>query len=223
LLPLWKNKPTPQTLQECVAEKQRIASEITAARSSHQEAETQKKLAETSEASLTTQIALVDEQKTKLTESYNSFSSTWMPLMTAIGTNEFVDEMNAALAKVDDVETDVNTYIAGNGAPAASGLPTALGNIRTAIEQLRDGVQTDLSNLQSLFTGSLMTVYPEVTNDLDKKSTDLQTKKAEQAQLASTAEQEANTHEAKISQLDGEWDAAVTTCEPLLKGESLLF
>lgn len=140
--------------------------------------------------------------------------------MTLIGTNSFVTDMDAALAKVDGVETDVNSYAAkGSAPPAASALPTALNNVRASITALRDGVQGDLTNLQTLFTGSLMVVYPTATNDLFMKEQELEKKKTEAAELVTTSTKEIATQEAAIKQHDSEWDEAQTACEAFLKGE----
>lgn len=169
------------------------------------------------------QLDLVGAEKDKLTDTFNGFSSVWMPLMTLIGTNSFVTEMDAALAKVDGVEADVNTYAAKGGAPpAASALPTALNNVRASIKALRDGVTGDLNNLQTLFTGSLMVVYPTASNDLFMKELDLKKKKTEAAEQVTTSTKEIATQEAAIKQHNSEWDEAQTTCESFLKGEALL-
>jgi predicted nuclease with TOPRIM domain len=209
---------TPSTNNECVSEKQRIAEAISTARAKKDEAESQKKLAETSEASLNAQISLLNDQKAKLNGASDGFSSKWMPLMTMIGSNEFVTEINAARAKVDEVEADVNSYRGLAGAPtAAAGLPTALNTIRETIAKLRDGVQADLSTLQSTFTGTLMTAYPASISELDKKVEECNKEKAAAAQTAASASAEVNTQSSKISQLDAEWDSVHATCEKLLK------
>lgn len=213
-----KSAATPTTLEECVAEKQRIASEITAARSAKEEAETQKTLAETSEASLNSQISLINTQKSTLTDAQSSFETTWDPLMTALGTNEFVTEVNAAVDKIAGIESDVNAYIALNTAPAtASALPTALAGIRSAINNLRDTVQADLTTIESTFTNSLMSTYPTVTTELTSKASELESAKTAASQTASTATQQVSTQSTTITALKNEWDSVETTCEPLLK------
>lgn len=215
-----KTESTPATLDQCVKEKQRIAADITVERANKQEAETQKKLAETVDASLTKQIAMVNDQKTKLTDAYNGFSSKWMPLMTSIGTNDYSKDLSAAMQKVDGIKTDVNTYTALSGAPpAAAALPTALDNVKTSIGNLRDDVQKDLTNLESLFTGSLMVVYPAETNRLSKQASDLEAKKAQAAKDVKTATQAVSTSTAKVDQLKKEWDMVEAQCAPLLKGK----
>jgi len=207
------------TIEECVTEKQRLASEITAARSAKEEAETQKKLADTRGASLTTQITICNTQKKELNTAYNGFSSTWLPLMTMVGTDSWRKEINTALANVDAVESDVNTYTSAGGPPGAFALPTALNNVRAAIKTLRDGLQTDLSNVQGLFTGSLMTVYPRVTNELTTKVTDLEAKKTKAAQDAGKYAAEVSKQTALVNTHKNSWDQAVKVCEPLLKGK----
>jgi hypothetical protein len=213
-----KSAATPTTIEECVAEKQRIASEITAARSAKEEAETQKALAEASETSLTTQISLIDTQKSTLADAESSFDSTWLPLMTALGTNDFVTEVNAAVDKITAIETDVNAYIALNNAPAeASALPTALTNIRSAITSLRDAVEADLTTIESTFTNSLMSTYPTVTTELTTKASELENEKTEASQTVTTATQEVSTQSATITSLDSEWDSVESTCAPLME------
>jgi hypothetical protein len=212
----------PTTMEDCVAEKQRIASDITNARSAKEEAETQKKLADTEQESLTNQVSMVNDQKTKLSAAEDGFSKKMMPLMTAIGTNSYVNEMNAAIAKVGEVESDVNAYTAQGGGvpPAAAALPTALVNIRRTIGEMRDGVQADLNTLQGIFTGSLMTTYPSVTSGLTNKATELEQKKSEAAKQATTSGNEATKRQAEVDKLNGEWDAVQASCAPLLKGDS---
>jgi len=168
---------------------------------------------------LTTQITICNTQKKELNTAYNGFSSTWLPLMTMVGTDSWRKEINTALANVDAVESDVNTYTSAGGPPGAFALPTALNNVRAAIKTLRDGLQTDLSNVQGLFTGSLMTVYPRVTNELTTKVTDLEAKKTKAAQDAGKYAAEVSKQTALVNTHKNSWDEAVKVCEPLLKGK----
>merc|ERR1740117_1135101 len=156
-------------------------------------------MAETSKASIDSQLSLVGAQKTKLTDAFNGFTNTWMPLMTLMGTNSFVTDMDAALAKLDTVMADVSTYVARSGAPPrAAALPTALNNVKVKITEMRDGVQADLTNLQMLFTGSLMVVYPTASNDLFTKERELGEKKTKAEQQVTTSTQEIATQDAAI-------------------------
>jgi len=211
---------TPTTNAECVEEKRRISSDITVARAKKSEAETQKRLAQTMQKSYDAQINLVTNQEKKLTKASNGFSTAWLPLMTMIGTDSFKKDMTAALSKVDAVEVDVQAYIKSGGPPAASAVPTSLNNVRDSIKKLRDGVQADLAKLQSLFAGKLMVKYPAVKKELDTKATELNTKKAEVAKLVPKHTQEASLQATKIGQLDKEWDSAMKTCDPILKGKA---
>jgi hypothetical protein len=212
------SKAMPTNLNECVKEKQRIAADITLQRSNIQDAESKKKIAETRTASIDKCIKVANDGKKELSTAYNGFSKAWMPLMTLIGTDAYVKDMNSALKKLDSVDSDVKAYAGEGGAPAAaSALPTALKGVRTSIETLRDDVQADLANLQTLFTGSLMVTYPKVGNDLSAKVDALEKEKAVVAKDLSDAEQALGAAQKKESQLKTEWDQVEDACKPLLK------
>jgi len=89
--------------------------------------------------------------------------------------------------------------------------------ILTRYNTLHDDMKSDLAKLQSLFTGSVQTVYPRVSGELQTKLDALAAKKSTASTDAQNAATLATNQGTIVASKKATWDATEEACEDILK------
>jgi len=157
--------------EHCVLEEQTLTAQIVGARQSATEARADLNATLGKVASLSGWIALAKQQKSSLLQAQQALANDWVVIGTIIDEGTFDSVLADASAELGDVEGDIKTYAASDGAPPlASGLVVTLAAAAKSLSAMQGLPFAALAGVH----GDMQVTYAALATSLQRKVDALQ-------------------------------------------------